>query len=103
MRHGFHSEAWDELLAAVAWHDAREAGSGREFARAISRKLDQLDRFPQSAPLYVGAPKKFDVRKMSVSGWSYSLVVATVGSERLVIAVAHDKRKPGYWRDRLRK
>jgi hypothetical protein len=93
----------DEFLAAVAWHDARKQGSGRNFARAVAKKLEQADRFPASAPSYLRIPKKFDVRKIGVSGWSYSLIIATVGGERLVMAVAHDKRKPGYWRARLKK
>jgi toxin ParE1/3/4 len=103
VRHGFHSEAWDEFVAAIAWHDAREEGTGREFARAVAKKLEQLDRFPASAPLYLGLPKRFDIRKMGVSGWPYSLVTATLGDERIVIAVSHEKRKPGYWRHRLKK
>ena len=102
MRLGFHSEAWDELLAAIAWHDAQAEGTGRELARAVAKKLDQVDRFPGSAPPYPRTPKKFDVRKVGVTGWSYSLAIATVGGNRLVIAVAHDKRKPGYWRSRVK-
>jgi hypothetical protein len=75
VRHGFHSEAWDEFLAAVAWHDAPEHGSGRDFARAVAKKLEHVARFPASAPPYARMPKKFDVRKIGVSGWSYSLVI----------------------------
>lgn len=102
MRHGFHSEAWDEFLAAVAWHDARAERAGRELARAVAKTLEQVDQFPASAPPYARMPARFDVRKIGVSGWPYALVLATVGSNRLVIAIAHDKRKPGYWKRRVK-
>ena len=102
MEHGFHADAWQELLAAITWHDSRSSGSGRELARAVARKIAQLERFPDSAPRHPGMPPRFDVRRMGLTGWPYSMFLATVTRERRVIAFAHDKRRPGYWHDRLR-
>lgn len=40
------------------------------------------------------------IRRAAVRGFPYRIVY-TVGAESIeVLAFAHDKRKPGYWRDR---
>jgi len=46
-------------------------------------------------------PVEFDVRSYRMNTFRYSLVVATVDGEPMVYAVAHQHRRPGYWRDRL--
>ncbi|MCP4594404.1 MAG: hypothetical protein GY842_27045 [bacterium] len=41
------------------------------------------------------------VRRASLSRFPYALVFIELDEEIRVLAVAHDKRRPGYWLDRL--
>lgn len=41
------------------------------------------------------------VRSRRVPGFPYRLVYVAQTSELVVLALAHDKRLPGYWRERV--
>ena len=41
------------------------------------------------------------VRRARVAGFPYSVAFVELEHELRVIAIAHDKRKPGYWLKRL--
>lgn len=52
----------------------------------------------QAHPRYPGSP---DLRFVKLRSFPY-LVLYRVGPDRVeIIAVAHAKRRPGYWEDRL--
>ena len=97
----FHPAAWHELEQAIAWYDREQRGLGPKFARAVREKIRQAERFPQSASQLAGYPPEYDLRRVSVRDWPYGIVLAGTGGVRLVIAVAHEKRRPGYWERRL--
>ena len=40
------------------------------------------------------------VRRALLRGFPYSVVYEESATEVVVLAVAHDKQKPGYWRER---
>jgi toxin ParE1/3/4 len=44
---------------------------------------------------------KPDIRSAKVARFPYRVVYLVVGSNVDVLAVAHAKRRPEYWRDRL--
>lgn len=39
--------------------------------------------------------------EVRVAGFPYRLVYLVQPADVVVVALAHEKRKPGYWRDRL--
>ncbi len=97
----FHPEAELEFDAAAAWHERERDGYGALLVAEVTRRVDQAARFPTSgAPVHGFAPP-YDDRKFVVRRFRYVLITALVGDDRIVIAVAHTSRAPGYWRDRL--
>lgn len=48
-----------------------------------------------------GLTAEQDVRRFPLRRFPYEVITAMVGEMRAVIAVAHMKRRPGYWRERL--
>lgn len=44
-----------------------------------------------------------DVRAFPVSRFPYTLYAVVRSDELIVVAVAHQKRRPGFWTDRLAK
>lgn len=98
----FHPAAADELDAAVAWYLERNAEVAARFVTEARRRVVQAARLPKSGPLVQGIASRFDARAFGLREFPYRAVVAVVRGERVVVALAHTSRAPGYWRERLR-
>jgi len=57
---------------------------------------------PHQWPLVDGVPRTLDVYRRLVDGFPFAIVYVELDAQILVLAVAHGKRRPGYWRERLR-
>lgn len=102
MKLPFEADAADELEAAATWYERQRAGHGDSFASAVQRTVDRAARFPQSGIRAHGFDRERDVRRFSVLRFPYSIVTAIVNGRRAVVAVAHARREPGYWSDRVK-
>jgi hypothetical protein len=97
-----HPEARLELVAAAQHYEDERPGYGAKFRQEYEQRLERaLTLFRSGAPFPL-SDEAIEVRSFGFHGFPYSLVVAEVGGLRTVIAVAHAKRKPGYWRERVR-
>ena len=82
------------FAATVEFYDGAVPGLGRRFRDAVAATLSGLDTFPES-----GAPAgRF--RRTRVSGFPYDLIYIAGMDVIQVLAVAHQRRRPGYWRHR---
>jgi plasmid stabilization system protein ParE len=92
----FNSLAEEELNEAAARYEAERKGLGYEFLEEISKALALLSRFPQAAPVARGS-----IRSLVVSRFPYKILYRPLpGGGLRVLAVAHHKRRPGYWTGR---
>ena len=93
-------EAANEAIEAAAWYDRERPGLGVEFAVTIDAALDLLEE--DVAPLVPvpGVSGELGGKRLALRRFPYSIVVRESDDEYLVIAVAHQHRRPGYWRDR---
>jgi plasmid stabilization system protein ParE len=90
-------EAEDELLAAADWYEARKPGLGADLVAAIDEALDRIVESPFSSPSWrPQLPHRF----CTVRRFPYVIFYVAVDDAVEVVAVAHAKRWPGYWRDR---
>jgi toxin ParE1/3/4 len=92
-----HEEAEQELEAAGLWYEARKKGLGLAFYDAIRRAREHAEAFPLA-----GSPLGGEARRVLVEGFPYALVYAEFESHWEVVAVAHVRQKPGFWRGRVR-
>jgi toxin ParE1/3/4 len=92
----FHPAASRELTAAVEHADGEWLGRGGRLRAEIDHTLDRIVEGPEQ-----GSPYLHGTRRFIVLRFPYSTVYLTreVG---YIVAVAHHKRRPGYWRKRLR-
>ena len=91
-----------ELLAAVNWYEDQQEGLGAGFLSEVERASERIAERPHIGPLWTYSEVPAGVRRLSLRTFPYHLVY--VEEPRLVIvAVAAMKRRPGYWRRRLRK
>jgi len=96
----FHPEARAEFFAAIDWYDERQIGLGERFEAAVAAALDSSLLWPEWAPVWPGWQHEPMVRSRPVPGFPSRVVLLISADELTVIAVAHAKRKPGYWRHR---
>ena len=92
----FEPAARQDLLDATRWY-LEEAGPlrARQFETEIHRSLSLLVRLPA-----LGAPIRHGVRKLPLRRFPYSLVYRDESGLIRVLALAHQRRQPGYWAKR---
>jgi toxin ParE1/3/4 len=91
----FHPEAAAELENSVDWYAERSENAALRFIMAIEAALDKLVKDPERFPVVATAH-----RVCSVSGFPFQIIYRTHSQRVSIIAVAHAKRRPGYWKTR---
>ncbi len=94
----FHPEAQTELEGAMAWYESHLIGLGLDLHAAVQKTLNRIHKFPRSGSPYRNTEYRFALVKR------FPFVVYYLEeSERVcILAVAHGRRRPGYWRRRAR-
>lgn len=85
-----------ELDDAIAWYASQAPGLGDAFLIETLKTLKLIEQYPKA-----WHPLTQQVRRCRLRRFPYSVIYAQEGSDFLVLAVAHQHRKPGYWRTRL--
>lgn len=92
----FHTDADAEMNEAARYYEERAPGLGLSFIEAVERSVDQIIANSEAYQL-VGE----DIRRKIMRGFPYSLLYAIERDRIRIMAVAHMKRRPGYWQYRL--
>lgn len=96
MRVAFHEEASADLFEAVRYYEERVHGLGHSLLEDVESAVRELSETPLSSPT-IGP----EVRRRVVHRFPYSLLYVVEVDRIVVLAVAHHKRRPGYWKSRL--
>lgn len=96
-----HDEAHAELREAVFFLDETRDGLGDRFADAVEAAIGSILESPHSWGLHRGRHYDPPVRTRSVAGFRYDVKYVVVGDEVIVVAYAHERRRPDYWISRL--
>lgn len=91
----FHPEAEAEFIESAVHYESEVPGLGRRFSRAVKEALEIIAKNPE-----IGSPLDGELRSFVVAGFPYSIIYARYDDSLFVLAVAHGRRKPGYWRSR---
>ena len=96
----FEPEASHELEAAALWYETQRSGLGLTFLAAVDETVDHLTTWPDAGTLVPGVPAHLKVRQAPVLRFPYRVAYLATSRELRVLAVAHTRRRPGYWRSR---
>lgn len=99
-------DARRELLEAARWFKRNDGLSvARDFGAKYRAQVQRARQLPGSGHLVTGLPSdiEFEVRRFLIKPFRYALFVACLQSEIVVVAVAHQRRRPRYWTRRLAK
>jgi toxin ParE1/3/4 len=92
----FHEDAALEYEAAVGWYLQRSLLAASKFVDAISRSMDMIVEAPHRWPA-----GKHGTRRFLLQRFPFAIVYRELPAAIQVLAIAHARRKPGYWKQRL--
>jgi hypothetical protein len=93
----YHPKADDEVLDSARFYERRSKGLGWRFLRAVQEAEARIVRSPRAFP-FLDDP----IRKCVLAGFPFSLLFRIDDEGLFVVALAHQRRRPGYCRRRLR-
>jgi len=94
-------EASAELEDAALWYESRRMGLGVEFIEAFEAVLDQIGLWPELGHVVPGLPADVPARRLPLARFPYHVAYLDWNGVIRVLAVAHDRRRPGYWFSRI--
>lgn len=91
-----------ELKQDATWYERQQAGLGERFLDAVRQAFQRIVDNPLSLPRDITKRRQRDIRRCEVRGFPYQVMIEIRSDELVVVAVAHSKRRPGYWSRRKR-
>ena len=95
MRLEFHPEAELELIEAAVYYDKQVPDLGARFESEIRCVTDLLLDHPE-----IGLPADPDLRKFILTRFPFTLYYSLAADVLCIEAVAHQNRRPDYWKSR---
>lgn len=90
-------DAQAELDEAAGWYERRRPGLGIEFVRAVEVALEAIAEAPESSPRWQAG---YPYRRYVLRRFPFVVFFTAEGAGIQIVAFAHAKRRPGYWRGR---
>jgi len=90
-----HEVADIELKEAARYYESKVNGLGFAFLDEVERVVNLIRDNPESAPRIYKV-----VRRKILRGFPYSIMYSIVDDSIRILAIANQKRRPFYWRDR---
>jgi toxin ParE1/3/4 len=96
VRYWLHPEAREDLReAAQFYHERGGPALSQSFLAEFEHSVFILLRHP-----LLGGVWRHGKRRLLMQRFPYSLIYITLGEEIRILAVAHQSRRPAYWRGR---
>ena len=96
----FEPEAQDEFDAAVDWYAARNQVVALRFIDAVQEAVEAVLAKPEAWPNAPYVTPDLGVRRHLLRKFPYALVYVLIADEVRVLAIAHCRRRPMYWKGR---
>lgn len=91
----FHPAARMELREARLWYEERSPLSAVAFAQEVDGAVSRIAETPMRYPM-----AEHGTRRVVLQRFPYNVFYRVGTEEIVVVAVAHQKRRPGYWSGR---
>jgi toxin ParE1/3/4 len=93
----FLEQAEAEFLSEVQHYAQVQANGAEQFRTAVEEAAARALSFPMA-----GQPYRSKTRRVFVKGYPFFLVYRPETAGIVILAVAHEARRPGYWLTRPR-
>jgi plasmid stabilization system protein ParE len=92
----FHPSAESEVLGSFLWYTKRAPDAADAFQDEIEQSGRLILRNPSAWPPYLHGTQKYVLKH-----FPFTIVFRATKNQIEIIAVAHHRRRPGYWAERL--
>ena len=86
-----------ELLEGISYYSVVRPELGSRFEQAVAQAVRSAVAHPER-----GAARSKSTRRWLVKGFPVGIIYRAGESEVLIVAVAHQRKKPEYWAARIR-
>jgi len=97
-----HPAAEAEFLDAVRYYESIQTGLGADFDRVVATAVADIEWSPEAWPPFPGWDRLPVVRSRKVDVFPYRVVYFVRGDELMLVAFAHQRRRPQYWAERIK-
>jgi plasmid stabilization system protein ParE len=94
------AEARRELREAVVWYESRSLALGRELLSDARDYFRRIEANPAAGSLVANVREAEGARRVLLKRFPYAIVYIQLEAHVRVLAFAHLRRKPGYWKGR---
>ena len=92
----YHPLALEELIKAAKYYELRVEGLGEHFLDEIDVAIADVTESPDRWPYFL-----LNTRRRLLDSFPYMTVYLEDSRRVFILAVMHQRRRPGYWRKRL--
>jgi plasmid stabilization system protein ParE len=92
----FHPDAQKEFKEAALWYNHQRVGLGREFFDEVNSNIALIANDPKIWPEYI-----HHFHRLIVKRFPFNIIYRVQPNCIEIIAIAHNKRKPFYWKNRI--
>jgi plasmid stabilization system protein ParE len=85
----------EEMNDAAGFYEAAASGLGGDFLDDVQHAIDAARDMPGLGPLV-----QDDFRRILLRRFPFSIIYALDSNSIVVVAIAHQRRRPGYWKGR---
>ncbi len=99
MNYQFHPDAFNEHYDSAAFYQSRLPGLGAHYVAEFDAVMEHICTAPNFYPT-IAAP---DIHKAGLNRFPFHVIYRVMSTQIIVLAVAHQRRRPAYWMGRLAK
>jgi toxin ParE1/3/4 len=89
-----------ELSRSIDWYDRQREGLGGEFLNEFADAAATIRQNPKGFGLMLGRKAKREIRGYVMKRFPFAVVYEVLAREICIIAIAHGRKRPGYWKRR---
>jgi plasmid stabilization system protein ParE len=89
-------EALQEVEAAARWYAERSVTAAAAFSTEMDAAESAIARLPEAWPAFEHRTRRYLLQR-----FPFSIVYRVEDRRILIVAVAHARRRPGYWQARI--
>jgi hypothetical protein len=87
----------EEIRQSALFYNNESYGLGLDFARKVKNTIKSIIQFPEAWTRFGD-----NFRQCQLERFPFSVVYYVEPNRIVVVAVAHQKRRPGYWENRVK-
>lgn len=95
MEYIYHAEAFDEYREAVSHYKNISLNVANQFVINVEHGVALIREQPHAWSIV-----SKNIRRSIVKGYPYSIFFSEFNGKIYILAMAHQKRKPNYWKKR---